>query len=95
MMHETKKDLQDGRDEVFLLQHSSQSNSAAVGLNQVREELVKRLELAQAATRATDLMAREFSLGNVAGLRDAIKLIDKALQTQAAARIKAAATGKE
>lgn len=88
-MRETKKDLQDGRGEAFLLQHSSRSNSAAVSLDQVREELAKLMELAQAGAKATDPMAREFSLGNVSGLRDAMKLIEQAEQ---AARIKAAAT---
>jgi hypothetical protein len=39
---------QDVQDEAFLRRCSSQSSSAAVTLDQVREELVRLLELARA-----------------------------------------------
>ncbi|MGA2641089.1 MAG: hypothetical protein ABSG21_09310 [Spirochaetia bacterium] len=58
-----------------------------MALYQVREEL------ARAGAKATDPGARAFSLGHAEGLGDALKLVDKALQAQTAARIKAAATG--
>lgn len=97
-MHKTEKpieDLQDVRDEAFLLQHSqSPRSSAAVSLDQVREQLVRLLELAQAGREAVDPIAHSFESGRVTGLEDAIKLIDKALQAEAAARIKAAAQGR-
>jgi hypothetical protein len=63
-------------------------------LDQIREELGKLLESAQAGSKAIDAEARSFNLGHAAGLRDALKLIDKALQAERAARIKAAAQGK-
>ena len=62
-------------------------------LDQVREELVKRLELARAGGKAVDPAARAFSSGHAAGLEDAIKLLDQVLQAEASARIKAAAQG--
>lgn len=62
--------------------------------DQVRDELAKGLELAQAGTKAIDPVARAFSLGSASGLEEALALIDKALQEEQAARIKAAATGK-
>ena len=92
MMRE--KDLQDVQDEAFLRQHSPHPSSTAISLDQVRAELVKELELAREGTKATDPTARAFSLGSVSGLEDALKLIDKALQAQTAARIKAASTGE-
>ncbi len=93
-MRETKKDSQDVQDEAFLQQHSAHPSSAAISLAQVREKLVKELELAQAGAEAVDQVARAFSLGGAAALQDALKLIDQVLLEQQAARIKAAATGK-
>jgi hypothetical protein len=96
VMRETKKqieDSQDVRDEAFLQQHSSRSSSAEVTLDQVREQLAKMLEIARAETKAVDPTARTFAAGHAAGLEDAIKLIDKVLQAEQAARIKAAAPG--
>ena len=61
-------------------------------LDQVREELVKRLELARAGAKAVDPTARAFSLGSADGIEHALKLVDKVIQAQQAARIKAAAT---
>ena len=63
-------------------------------LDQVREQLVRRLELARAGSKAVDPTARAFSSGHAAGLEDAIKLLDQVLQAEASARIKAAAQGK-
>lgn len=63
-------------------------------IDQVREELVKRLELARVGAKAVDPTARVFSSGHAEGLGDALKLIDKALQAEQAARIKAASSGK-
>jgi hypothetical protein len=94
-MRETKKDLQDGRDEAFLLRHSPRSNRAAVTLDQVREELVKMLGVSREGTKAVDPTARTFELGRVTGIEDALKLIDKALQAAASARIKATVQGEE
>lgn len=97
MTRETKKPLkalQEGRDETFLLQHSSRSSSAAVTTDQIREELARLLETSEAGTKAVDQQARALALGRVSGLEEAIRLIDKAVQEQASARIKAAATGK-
>jgi hypothetical protein len=51
-------------------------------LDQIREELGKLLESAQAGSKAIDAEARSFNLGHAAGLRDALKLIDKALQAE-------------
>lgn len=92
-MHKTEKqieDLQDVRDEAFLLQHSrSPGSSAAVTLDQIRKALVKVLELSRAGKKAIDPIARSFESGRVTGLEDAIKLLDKALQAEHAERIKA------
>ena len=63
-------------------------------LDQVREELVKRLELAREGSKAVDPTARAFSSGHAAGLEDAIKLLDQILQAEASARIKEAGRGK-
>jgi hypothetical protein len=93
-MRETKKDLQDGRDEAFLLRHSPQRYLTAVTLDQVREELVKMLAVSREGTKAVDPTARSFESGRVTGIEDAVKLIDKALQAEQTARIKAAAQGK-
>ena len=80
-MRKTEKpieDSQDGRDEAFLVQHSRPPRSSAtVTLDQVREELVKRLELARAGSKAVDPTARAFASGHAAGLEDAIKLLDQ------------------
>jgi hypothetical protein len=94
VMRETKKDLQNGRDEAFLLRHSPRSNSAAVTFDQVRKELVKMLAVSREGAKAVDPTARSFESGRVTGLEDAVKLIDKALQAEASARIKAAVQGK-
>ncbi len=88
------EDSQDVQDEAFLRQHSPHPSSAAISLDQVREKLVKELELAQAGAEAIDQVARAFSMGGAAALRDALKLIDQVLLEQQAGRIKAAATGK-
>ena len=98
MIHKTKKqiedDLQNARDDAFLLQHSQPTrSSAAVTLDHVREELGKMLELSQKGTKAVDPIARSFESGRVTGLEDAIKLIDKVLQAEQAARIKVIAQG--
>ena len=85
---------QDVRDDAFLRQHSPRSSSAAMPLDQVREELAAALETSKAGTKAVDPEARTFALGRVSALEEAIRLIDKALQQQASARIKAAATGE-
>jgi hypothetical protein len=98
VMRETKKpieDPQDGRDEAFLLRHSPRSNRAAVTLDQVREELVKMLAVSREGAKAVDPTARSFESGRVTGLEDAVRLIDKALQAEASARIKAAIQGEE
>ena len=63
-------------------------------LEQVRDELVKLLAVSRKGEKAADPTASAWSSGYVAGLEDAIKLIDKALQAEASARIKAAAQGK-
>ena len=98
-MRKTEKPIEDSedvRDEAFLLQHSrSPRSSAAVTFDQMREELVKMLELARAGSKAVDPTARAFSSGHAAGLEDAIKILDRALRAEQAARIKAAAQGKE
>jgi hypothetical protein len=98
-MHKTEKpieDSQDARDEAFLVQYSRPArSSAAVTLDHVREELGKMLELSQKSTKAVDPIARSFESGRVTGLEDAIKLIDKVLQAEQAARIKTAEQGKE
>jgi hypothetical protein len=86
---------QDVQDEAFLRRCSSRSSSAAVTLDQVREELVRLLELATAGAKAVDPAARAFSSGHAAGLEDAIKVLDRALPAEQTARIKAAAQGKE
>jgi hypothetical protein len=65
-----------------------------VTLDQVREELAKLLEISRAGSKAVDPTARAFELGRVTGIEDALKLIDKALQAEASARIKAAVQGK-
>jgi hypothetical protein len=88
------EDSQDVQDEAFLRQHSPHPSCATMSLDQVREKLVKELELAQAGAEAGDQVARAFSLGGAAALRDALKLIDQVLPEQQAARIKAAASGK-
>jgi hypothetical protein len=97
-MHKTEKpieDSQDAKDDAFLVQHSRPArSSAAVTLDQVREELAKRLELARAESKAVDPTARAFASGHAAGLEDAIKLIDIFVQVEASARIKAAAQDK-
>jgi hypothetical protein len=51
MMRNTEKpmDSQDARDEVFLLKHSSRPST--VSLAQVREQLVKRPEIARAESK--------------------------------------------
>lgn len=93
-MHKTEKpteDSQDGRDEAFLLQHSSRPSTGS--LDQVREELVKMLELSRTGEKAVDPIARSFASGRVSGIESALKLIDKALQAEASARIRAAAQG--
>jgi hypothetical protein len=64
-------------------------------LDQVREELAKMLDLSRIGSKAVDPTARTWAGGRVTGLEDAIKLIDKDLQAEQAARIKAAAQGKE
>jgi hypothetical protein len=83
-MRKTKKqieeDLQNARDDTFLLQHSQPTrSSAAVSLDQVREELVKMLAASHEGMKAVDPTDRSFESGRVTGLEDAIKLIDKAL----------------
>ena len=88
------EDSQDVQDEAFLRQHSPHPSWATMSLDQVREKLVKELELAQAGAEAGDQVARAFSLGGAAALRDALKLLDQVLPEQQAARIKAAASGK-
>jgi hypothetical protein len=45
----------------------------------VREELVKLLALSRKGEKAADPKASAWSSGYAAGLKDAIKLIDKAL----------------
>jgi hypothetical protein len=90
-MRKTEKPIknpQDVRDETFLQQHSSQSRSAAANLDQMRTELVKLLELARAGSKAVGPTARAFSSGHSAGLQEAIKIIDRALQADQAARIR-------
>ena len=67
---------------------------AALALGQVREKLVRLLELAKTGTKAADPAAQAFSSGHAAGLEDAIKLLDKVLLAEARARMKAAARGK-
>ena len=57
-------------------------------------ELVKLLAVSRKDEKAADPTASALSSGYVAGLEDAIKLIDKALQAEASARIEAAAQGK-
>jgi hypothetical protein len=94
-MKKPTEDSQDARDETFLQQHSSQSSSAVVGLDQMREELVKLLELARARSKAMDPTARAFSSGHATGLADAIRILDRALQSEQEARIRAAAQGKD
>jgi hypothetical protein len=98
-MRKTKKpieDLQDVRDEAFLQQHSQlPRRSTAVTLDQVREALAKLLEVAQAGMKAVDPTARAFASGQTAGLEDAIKVIDRALQEDRTARIKAAARDRD
>ncbi|MGO9307604.1 MAG: hypothetical protein ACLQDL_01115 [Spirochaetia bacterium] len=97
-MRRTKKpteDSQDVQDEAFLRQHSPHPSTVAISLGQVREELVKELELARAGAKAVDPTARAFSLGTVSGIEGALKLIEKALQMERAERITAAATGHE
>ena len=57
VMRETKKpieDSQDAKDEAFLVQHSSRSSSAAVTLDQVREELSAMLDSARAGSKAVE-----------------------------------------
>ena len=96
-MRETKKpveDSQDVRDETFLLQHSSRPGSTS-SLDKVHEELSKLLELARAGTKAIDPTARAFASGQTAGLEEAIKIIDRALQAERAARIKAIVQGRD
>jgi hypothetical protein len=88
------EDSQDVKDEAFLRQYSPRPSSAAISLDQVREELAAALETARAGTKAVDREARTFALGRVSALEEAIRLMDKALQDQASAQIKAAATGK-
>lgn len=60
----------------------------------MREQLAKRLELAQAREKAVDQRAVEFNSGRASALQDALKLIDKAIQAEQAARIKEAAQGR-
>jgi hypothetical protein len=84
--------LQDVRDETFLRQHSSQSSGAAVSLDEMRRELVRLLELARAGSKAIDPTARAFSSGHSAGLQDAIRIIDRALQAEP---VKPAVQGKK
>ena len=93
-MHKTKEDSQDVRDETFLLQHSSRPSSM-VSLDQAREELVASLEMSRVGSKAADPVARSFSMGRISGLEEALRILDKALQAEQAARIKAAAQGKE
>ncbi|MGO9413477.1 MAG: hypothetical protein ACLQCB_22340 [Spirochaetia bacterium] len=63
-------------------------------LDQVREELGRMLETARIGSIAVDPTARAFASGHTAGIEDAIKLIDKALQAEQVARIKAATQGR-
>lgn len=98
-MRKTKEqiedDLQDVKDQAFLTQHSRPTRrSAAESLDQLRERLVRLLELARAGTKAVDPIARSFESGRVTGLEEAIELIDEALQAEGAARIKAAVQGR-
>ena len=51
-------------------------------LEQVREELAKRIKVAQAGTKATDPTDRAFASGHATGLEDAIKMLDKVLKSQ-------------
>lgn len=60
----------------------------------IRSDLVSLLESAQAGTKAIDPIAHSFESERVTGLEDAIKLIDKALHAERAARIKAAVQGR-
>jgi hypothetical protein len=64
-------------------------------LDQVREGLAKILEISRAGSKAVDPTARTWASGRVTGLEDALKLIDRILQAEASARIKAAVQGKE
>lgn len=64
-------------------------------LDQVREELVKMLALSREGTKAVDPAAKTWASGHAAALEDAIKLIDKALQAERTARLKAAAQGRK
>ena len=64
-------------------------------LDQVREELVKMLALSREGTKAVDPTAKTWASGHAAALEDAIKLIDKALQAERTARLKAAAQGRK
>jgi hypothetical protein len=64
-----------------------------VTLGHVREELAKMLELSRTGSKAVGPTARTWSSGRVTGLKEAIKLIDKAIQAEGAARIEAAAQG--
>ena len=64
-MRETKKpveDLQDVRDETFLLQHSSRPSNTT-SLDKVYQELSKLLDKARVGTKAADPTARAFSSG--------------------------------
>jgi hypothetical protein len=63
-------------------------------LDQIREELAKRLDSAREGSKAVDPVARAFSMGHAEGFRESLQLIDKALQADQTARNKAAAQGK-
>ena len=88
-MHKAKEDSQDVRDETFLLQHSTRPSSSS--LDQVREELVASLEISRVGSKAVDPVARSFSTGRISGLEEALRILDKALQEEHTARIRAAA----
>jgi hypothetical protein len=90
MMHKTIEDSQDVRDETFLLQHSARP-SRIVSLDQARDEIVASLEMSRVGSKAVDPVARSFSMGRISGLEEALRILNKALQAEHAARIRAAA----
>ena len=65
-----------------------------MAFDQVRKELVKMLAVSREGTRAVDPTAKTWASGHAAALEDAITVIDKALQAERTAQLKAAAQGR-
>jgi len=64
-----------------------------VNLLDIREQLSRMLKVAREGMK--EPTARAFASGHAAGLEDAIKVVDRSSQAEQAARLNAAAEGRE